>query len=172
MASAPPKRYVTSLEVLTEAGIGWHREMVEPLNTEGPGISDLLLYRPVGRSEPDSLMAAAASMLGSTELEDVGQLGIYWEVYGAEAEVPLEFQLRLEKEGGGLVDRLRRLLPGGEEEVTSTLGWTEPGEGWVTSKALVLGLDDLDAGRYTVVLGVTWTGQEEALERRRELVIR
>jgi hypothetical protein len=33
LARATPKRYVTSLEVLTEAGIGRHREMVERRRT-------------------------------------------------------------------------------------------------------------------------------------------
>lgn len=170
LASAPAKRHVISLEVLTGAGIGWHREMVEPLNTEGPGLSDLLLYRPVGRSEPDSLMAAAASMLGSTEPEDVGQLGIYWEVYGAEAEVPLEFQLRLEKEEGGLVDRLLRLFPGGEEEAPGTLSWSEPAKGPVSPKAIVLDVQELAPGQYTLVVGASWRGGE-VVERRLALTV-
>ena len=172
LAQATPKRYVTSLEVLTEAGIGRHRETVEPLAAEGPGLSDILLYEPVGLAEPDSLMAAASSMLGTTEVEDVRELGLYWEVYGPAAETPLAFTLRLEEEGGGFVERLRRLLPGGAEEATGTLSWTEPAAGPVSPKAIVLGVQELDPGRYTLVLQVGWEGQEEVLERRRELVIR
>jgi hypothetical protein len=75
--------------------------MVVPLAAEGPGLSDILLYEPVGLAEPDSLMAAASSMLGTTELEDVRELGLYWKVYGPAAETPLMFTLRLEEEGGG-----------------------------------------------------------------------
>ena len=75
--------------------------MVEPLAAEGPGLSDILLYEPVGLAEPDSLVAAASSMLGTTEVEDVRELGLYWEVYGPAAETPLMFTLRLEEEGEG-----------------------------------------------------------------------
>ena len=167
LAQATPERYVTSLEVLTEAGIGRHREMVVPLAAEGPGLSDILLYEPVGLAEPDSLVAAASSMLGTTEVEDVRELGLYWEVYGPAAETPLMFTLRLEEEGGGFVERLRRLLPGGAEEATGTLSWTEPAPGPVSPKAIVLGVQELDTGRYTLVLQVGWDGQEEVLERRR-----
>ena len=171
LADAPSQRYVASLEVITEAGIGWHREMIQPLATEGAGLSDILLYEPQGRNEPDSLMAAASTMLPTTEIHALSQLGLYWEVYGAEADVGVEFQLRLEKEGGGFVERLRRLLPGGEEEAPGTLSWEEPATGPVSPKAIVLDVEGLEPGRYTLVVRARWEGQE-VVERTRVMVVR
>ena len=171
LADAPSQRYVASLEVITEAGIGWHREMIQPLATEGAGLSDILLYEPQGRNEPDSLMAAASTMLPTTEIHSLSQLGLYWEVYGAEADVGVEFQLRLEKEGGGFVERLRRLLPGGEEEAPGTLSWEEPATGPVSPKAIVLDVEGLEPGRYTLVVRARWEGQE-VVERTRVMVVR
>ena len=171
LAETPPKRYVTSLEVLTPAGIGWHREMLEPMELDGPGLSDILLYEPLGFATPDSLLAATSMMLGTTELEDVPEVGLYWEVYGAEAKQPLEFQLRLERDGGGFFDKLRRLLPGGPEEATGTVIWNETATGPVSANSIVLDLKTLDAGSYTLVLRARWEGQE-LVESRRKLVIR
>jgi hypothetical protein len=162
LASAPPKRYVASLEVLTEAGIGWHREMVEPLNTEGPGISDLLFFQPKGFTLPDSLMAAASMMLAGTDLnrEDEGELGVYWEVYGVPDEATITFEMELRREGGGLVERIRRLLPMGPEEGSGRLSWSEPGQGLVFPKSTLLTFGDLDPGVYTLILQASWAGQE------------
>jgi hypothetical protein len=171
LAQAPAKRYVTSFEVLTDAGIGWHREMLEPLDLDGPGLSDILLYEPVGYSEPDSLLAATSMMLGTTELEDGTELGLYWEVYGAEVDAPLEFELQVESEQGGFIERLRRLLPGGTEEGNLTLSWTEPAIGPVSPRAIVLDLGTMETGSYTVVIRARWEGQS-ALETRRTWVLR
>ncbi len=172
LAETPPKRYVTSLEVLTPAGIGWHREMLEPMELNGPGLSDILLYEPLGFATPDSLLAATSMMLGTTELEDVPEVGLYWEVYGAEAQQPLQFQLRLEREGGGFLDKLQRLLPGGPEEATGTVIWNETATGPVSANSIVLDLRTLDSGSYTLVLRARWEGQDAPVESRRRLLIR
>lgn len=64
-------------------------------------------------TEPDSLLAAAVLMHGTTSLEPE-ELGLYWELYGVSAETPVEFSLEARKaDGGGLISSLRRLLPGG-----------------------------------------------------------
>ncbi|MGD2121627.1 MAG: hypothetical protein PVJ76_07775 [Gemmatimonadota bacterium] len=167
LADAETKPYVTSLEILTETGIGWHREMLEPLAADVPGISDIILYRPFGLQPPDSLLAAASLMLGSTtfDLGNGSQLGLYWEVYGAPADSQVSFELELVSEGG-LIGNLRRLLPGGPEEGSGRLGWTDPSRGLVFPKGIVLDIEDFDPGRYEVVLRATWEGQEEHAVRR------
>ena len=170
LAQAPPERYVTSFEVLTEAGIGWHREMLEPIDVEGAGLSDVLLYEPLGRSEPDSLLAAASQMFGSTEFDGLEEVGLFWEVYGAEAEEPIEFELQIEREEGGFFDRLRRLLPGGSEERTATLGWSTPARGAVDPTAIALDVSEMPEGEYTIVLRARWAGQP-TLETRRRMVV-
>jgi len=163
LAEAEAKSYVTSVEILTEAGIGWHREMLEPLAMGGAGLSDLLLFEPKGFTLPDSVLAAASMMLPTTELaggEAGGEVGVFWEVYGPEPETPVTFELEIRREDGGLVERLRRLLPGGPEEASGSLAWTEPATGEVFGKAVILGLGDLPSGSYTLVLRASWEGEE------------
>lgn len=170
LAEAETKPHAVSFEVLTSAGIGWHREWVEPLSTEGSGLSDVLLYRPTGMAEPDSLLAAAALMHGTTSLEPA-ELGLYWELYDVPAETPVEFALEARKaDGGGLIDSLRRLLPGGgADEGSGQLAWTEPSTGPVHPRAIILDLRNLDDGEYDLVLRARWDGGEAETMRRVEV---
>jgi len=170
LAEAPPERYVTSVEILSEAGVGWHREMMEPVELLGRGLSDILLYEPTGPASPETLVAATSTMLGTTEIQGLSVLGLYWEVYGAEVDTPLELQVRVERREGGLVERLRRILPGGPEESSGTMGWSEPSTGLVSPKAMELSLDTLAPGRYTLVVRARWEGQEW-MERRRTIAV-
>ena len=55
-------------------------------------------------AQADSLMAAASSILGTTDVEDVRELGLYWKAYGPAAETPLAFTLQSEEKGDGFVD--------------------------------------------------------------------
>jgi len=160
LAEAEAKPYVTSVEILTEAGIGWHREMLVPLAAEGLGLSDLLLFEPKGFTLPDSLLPAASMMLPTTELAQGDEVGVYWELYGVPPDTPVTFELELRREDGGLVDRLRRLLPGGAEEGSGRLAWTEPATGEVFPKAILLGLGGEASGSYTMVLRASWEGAE------------
>ena len=170
LAESAPERFVTSLEILSEAGIGWHREMLEPPEVVGPGLSDILLYEPKGFASPETLLAATSTMLGSTEIQDLSMLGLYWEVYGAEVDTALELEFRVEREKGGLVERIRRILPGGPEESSGTVGWEEPSTGLVSPKSIDLSLETVAPGRYTLVIRTRWEGQEW-LERRRSIVV-
>lgn len=170
LAEAETKPHAVSFEVLTSAGIGWHREWVEPLNTQGPGLSDVLLYRPTGMAEPDSLLAAAALMHGTTSLEPA-ELGLYWELYEVSEDAPVEFALEARKaDGGGLISSLRRLLPGGgADEGTGQLAWTEPSTGPVHPRAIILDLRNLDEGEYDLLLRARWDGGEAESTRRIEV---
>ncbi len=156
--------------MLTEEGFGWHREMLEPLQSDGPGLSDVLLYRPVGADEPTSVLDAAGRMLPPKELVEMPEVGLYWEVYGAPASTPIEFEVQLERGSGGFVDALRRLLPG-RDEATGALVWTEPSTGPVSPRAIVVGLGAVDSGSYTLILRAQWDGQP-ALETRRAIEVR
>ncbi len=168
LAEAPESRYVVSLEVVEPDAVGRYREMTPP---PPAGLSDVLLYRPVGFEAPDSLLAAVASMLGAPTVEaDAPELGLYWEVYGARPGSMLEMELELERDEGGLIDRLRRLLPGGPEEASGTLGWTTEADGALTSLATILDLRAVAPGRYTLVLRVR-TDDGARHETRRALRI-
>ena len=167
LGQAAVRDYVASFEVVTRIGIGWHRQAVSPLAAHGPEVSDLLLYDPSERSEPDSLLAATASMLGSTTLERAARLGVFWETYGVPQGATLEFELRLERDTGRLVDRLTGLFPGGSQEARGRVAWTEPGSTGTHPSAISLDLNDLRSGEYALILTVQWPGQP-VMERRRE----
>lgn len=170
LAEAEARPHAVSFEVLTSAGIGWHREWLEPLRTEGPGLSDLLLYRPTGMAEPDSLLPAAALMHGATTLEP-GELGLYWELYEVTETAPVEFTLEARHaEDGGLIGRLLRRIPGGgQEEGTGRVVWIEPSAGVVHRRAIILDLRDLGEGAYDLVLRARWNGGEAESTRRIEV---
>jgi hypothetical protein len=171
LAEAEAKPYVVSFEILTPGKVGWHREKIWPIGTEGAGLSDLLLYRPTGLEEPDSLLGAAALMLPFTELgEAAGEVGLYWETYGLEAGVPVEFELEVRGEGG-LIDRLLRLLPGGPQEGPGRLAWSGPAGGEGFGRAVILDLRNLDDGSYTIVLRARQEGVE-AVETSRIVRVR
>lgn len=168
LGSAPPRRYMTALEVVTDIGIGVNRQFLDPLAPLGPEISDLLLYEPAEDREPDRLQAVTPFMLGSTELEEGDDLGVFWEVYGAPEGESLAFELALERAEGGLVDRLTGLFPGGSREERGRVSWTEPSRGSTHPRGVTLSLSDLRSGEYTLVLRASWPGTPP-LERRRTL---
>ncbi|MGD2120772.1 MAG: hypothetical protein PVJ76_03465, partial [Gemmatimonadota bacterium] len=165
LADAAAKRYVSSVEVLSDAGVGWHREMLEPPEVVGPGLSDILLFEPKGYDPPKTLLAAASTMYGSLELQDIQELGLYWEVYGADVGTPIEHRLRIEREDGGFIDRIRQLLPGGPEDASGTLSWEVPSTGTTSPVAIVLDPRHLGSGTYSLVIQSAWDGQL-ALEQR------
>lgn len=167
-----PRRYVTSLEVRGDSTIGWHRQTVDPLETGGPGLSDLLLYRPTGPADPDSLLLAAGLMLGSTTVDKEDDLGVYWETYGLPADsakAHVSFSVTLVPAGGGVGALLGRLIPGGGQE-WGRVAWTEPGEAGTHRRAIDLDLTDVDPGAYTLVLRAAWPGQPP-LERRLDVTV-
>lgn len=165
-----PGRSVLALEVMMEIGIGWERRVVSPLLMNGPELSDLLLFRPSSDSVPGSLTEAAAVMLPQPVLEEGVALGVYWETYGAPAGAELQFSLTLQRDTGGIVDRLRALLPGGAQEGQGQVAWSEEGEGEGHSRSLSLDLEELDEGNYVVVVRVEWFGQPP-MEKRRSFTI-
>jgi len=167
LARAPAARYVVSLEVVTSKGVGWQRAMLASLRPVGAEISDLLLHEPREGDSPTGLLAATSAMLGSTTMAEVRPLGLYWETYGAPAGETLAFDLSIERRAGGLVERLRRILPGRADEARGRLSWTETAAAPTHVSSVNVDLGDLGGGDYTLVLSVRWNGQEP-IERRRE----
>jgi len=169
LTQAPRRRWVAALEVVTTKGVGWVRRTIEPL---ARGLSDLLL---IEAGEPDAarpadLRGAVARMLGSNSIGPGGTVGIYWEAYDVPPDADLEIELTAERAGGGLVERLRRMLPGGAEEGRGRVAWREPASGPTHRSAVALDLGNLDAGGYELVLRVGWRGREP-LERRRAFTV-
>jgi hypothetical protein len=170
LGEAPPGEYLAAFEVETELGIGVDRRFLLPLATEGPETSDLLLYDPSAGPGADSLAGVLPHMLGSTVLEEGAALGVFWEVYDASEGESLTFEVTLEREAGGLVDRLVGLFPGGAREGRGRVRWTEPARGNHHPRGITLDLSDLRSGMYVLALSVRWPGQPP-LERRRQLTV-
>jgi hypothetical protein len=101
-------------------------------------------------------------------LDYVARLGLFWEVYDVPKEETLSFELTLEREAGGLVERLTGFFPGGSQEGRGRVAWTEPAVGETHPRGITLNLSDLRTGEYILVLTVQWPGQPP-LERRRAL---
>ena len=171
LGQAAARNWVTSFEVLSKDGIGRHRVMLEPMQVQGPGVSDVLLYSPVGPELPDSLRMAAGMMLGDTTVAKGDQLGIYWETYGAAKGTAVSVELEVEREGGGLLSQLKNLVPGLGPTSSGRPGWTATSPGEVFRRAVVLDLSDVDPGSYTLVVKTSWPGQQ-VLEARRSFVVR
>jgi hypothetical protein len=171
LGQAAVRSWVTSFEVLSKEGIGRHRIMLQPLQVQGPGVSDVLLYSPAGPELPDSLRMAAGMMLGDTTVSKGDQLGIYWETYGAPKGRPVTVELEVEREGGGLLSQLKNLVPGLGPSSSARPSWTATSPGPVFRRAVVLDLSELDSGSYTLLLKTSWPGQE-VLETRRRFVVR
>jgi hypothetical protein len=170
LAQTPRQRYVTSLEVLSEGVYGRHRVVTHGL--EG-GVSDLLLYDPVGTYLPDELHVAVGMMRGTTVLEVGDRPGLYWEVYGAPEGTPVRLELAVEGEGrGGVIGWLGRLFGGGEGH-RGSWSWEEasPDEA-VFAKAIHLDLGELKPGAYALALRASWPGQDEPVETRRAFEVR
>jgi hypothetical protein len=170
LGQVAPHAYVAGLEVVTSKGVGWARRRVEPLRAAGPELSDLLLFDPPDGADPMTHRAATAAMLGSTTVRPRGGVGVYWETYEPPGGATLQIELTIERESGGLVDRVRRLLPGGPEEERGRITWREEATAPAHPGSVVIDLSDLGEGDYTLVLRVGWEGLP-AMERRRGLTI-
>jgi len=167
---APPRRFLTSFEVFSDLGIGVNRQFISPLAMEGPEISDLLLFDSSDEETPDALESVLSSTLGSPRVEEGGTMGVFLEIYGAPAGTPMSFELTLQREAGGLVDRLVGLFPGGSREGRGRVAWTEPSAGDTHPRAVKLDLSHLSQASYELILRVSWDGRPP-LERRKRFSV-
>jgi hypothetical protein len=109
-------------------------------------------------------------MLGSPRVEEGVEMGVFWEIYEAPEGETLTFDLTLERESGGLVDRLVGLFPGGSQEGRGRVRWIEPVRGATHARGITLNLSDLRSGAYILSLTVRWPGQPP-LERQRAFTV-
>ncbi len=161
-------RHVLSHEVLGQGQFGRHRVMLEPLEGEGPGISDLLLFRADDGEPPLELEEALARMLADTRIDAGGGVGLYWETYGVESDTPVDLVVTLEGERpGGVLGALARLLPGGGPDTPVQMEWSESPHEGAHGHAVTIDLPELGSGRYTLVVRADWEGSDGPVETRR-----
>jgi hypothetical protein len=168
LTEIPFERHVLSHEVLGDREFGRFRIMLEPLDHEGAGLSDLLLYHPDDDVPPHEVQTAATRMLPGTRIEPGHEVGVYWESYGVTPDAPIHLDISLEGQArGGILGTLRRLLPGGGPATPVRLGWSETADSDTHPSAVTLDLSELDPGSYTLVLEAEWDGSDGPVETRR-----
>lgn len=177
----PPGRYLLSMEGMDpEARRAWrHRVGVERGEAHRGLItlSDLLLLEPLASASadmevpvPDLELTRALPSL----TVPAGQVEVLWEVYGlGGSEAELHFQLKVEREGRGLLRRLGEAvgLLGGQDPLE--VGWSEgvPREEVAgrapLRRSMVVDLSSLDPGEYELILSATPPGRTTVTTGRR-----
>ena len=143
---------LVGLEALTPNGSVRHRRALMPLDSADPAMSDLLLFRPVARQLPETRMQAIGMMLHTMSTNPDLPLGVYWEAYGIPPEDEVQFSVRFQGRGGGVLGRLSRTIGWGGSTPPS-ISWSEPaGEGPLLTRAITLQLGSADQGTYDLTL--------------------
>lgn len=146
---------LVGLEVLTPSLTARHRAAVVPLGPGDRALSDILLFREVGPELPPTRMRAIGQMLATPEVPRGRPLGAYWEAYGLEVGDEVRISVRAEsEEGGGVLSRLGRAVGLGPDPRGIML-WTESVEETPFRRAITLGIDALDEGRYELAVTMT-----------------
>ncbi|MQA88782.1 MAG: hypothetical protein GEU90_00910 [Gemmatimonas sp.] len=177
MAEVPAEPSVMSLEIVVPAEHRMARaEYGIELAPAEPGlisVSDLLLVRGAEAGLPDSLSTAIETARGSTEVRSGEQVGIFWEIYGLDAERAPEvgMSLRLLESRTGWLRRLAERAGILREVMPVRLRWQEPvTSGPFMPRSLDVEIPELNPGSYTLELTVEASGREP-LSVRREIEV-
>jgi tetratricopeptide (TPR) repeat protein len=132
----------------------------------GVGISDLLLFE-WGDGVEQSLEGVAPRMLGSTQVEEGREIGVFWEVYGVVLDQPVEFTVSGVPMEPGLLRRLGQALRVVSPRETMEVSWTEPADqDGRMARTLRLDISQLSEGEYTLEMRARTSGGEPATARR------
>jgi len=150
------RHQLVGLEALTPGGTGRYRAPLQPLESSLPGISDLLLFRPLAPDLPETRMGAIGTMLPRMTVPADEHLGVYVELYGIDPEAQLRFAVHLEPRRG-LLGRLGHIVGLGGD--ARSFEWTEPageaeGEGAPLHRAVNLQIGNAGPGDYDLSLEV------------------
>ena len=162
---------IVSFEILTpeirrayrlRTGVGLRRIPPDVLS-----ISDLVLLD--GDSEPADFDEMLSVLRGTREVAAGDALGVAFEVYGLgfRSEV-VGFDAWVEKRGEGVLSRAVRWLGFGGPNEEVSVSWEEvgPDRPRPLFRAFRIGLPDLDAGEYDVVVEVSAQGRSPLAGRR------
>jgi hypothetical protein len=141
-------------------------------------ISDLLLFSPdTTRSAPESqtLDSILPRAMATSAIDPRQPLGVFWETYGLAAGDTATAALTVERERGGILERLgqslRILNAGSTVGVRFAFGSGREAGALAVGQSLRIALGNLDRGPYTLTLRVTVPGQEPLEVRRRITVL-
>ena len=169
----PEARYLVSVEAVTDdAGAGRARFGAGlPEGGEGGlALSDVLLFEWAEEAPEESLDGVQPRMLPTTRLEEGAEVGLYWEVYGTDADQPLTIAVRTRPEDPGLLSRIGRALRLTRGDDGVQVSWEDAADaGPHTSRTLRVDLGGLPAGQHT--LEVTVETPDGRATATREIVI-
>ena len=124
-------------------------------------LSDLLLFGASDSSAAFTLESVSSRALATGRIPEGGKLGMFWEMYGLEANERVTATVGLVPADGGLLRRLAERARLASPRTPVHLQWSDAPEvrGSVGGRALVIDLSDTPAGRYTIELSVDVEGQ-------------
>jgi hypothetical protein len=141
-------------------------------------ISDLLLFSPdTTRSIPESqtLDSILPRAMATSAIDSRQPLGVFWETYGLASGDTATAALTVERERGGVLERLGRSLrivnARSTVGVRFAFGSGRDAGALAVGQALRIALGDLDPGRYALTLRVSVPGQQPLVVRRRITVL-
>ena len=130
------------------------RQGVLPLATDGVALSDVLMLDPRLSELPADREEAAESMLPQTWIGNAGELAVYWEIYGIEADEMVQITVALETGGAGLLTRVLRTLGGRAGTPATAVSWAEPVSGSTHPMAITVDVDRLEPGDYDLQIDI------------------
>jgi hypothetical protein len=124
-------------------------------------LSDLLLFAAEDSVNSFSLDGVASRALASGRLVTGTRLGLFWEMYGVDANERVTATVGLVPVESGLLRRLAERARLASPRSAVHLQWSDAPEvrGSIGGRALVLDLGDIPTGRYTVELSLSVDGQ-------------
>lgn len=143
------------------------RDGVLPLATDAAAVSDILVLDPLLPELPGSRAEAARAMHPQTWIGNAGELVVYWEIYGLEADEPVEITVALQTGGAGLLTRVLRTLGGQAGASATTVSWTEPVAGPTHPMAMTLEVERLEPGDYDLNIDIRGPDGSTAATTRR-----
>ena len=171
---APESRYLVSLEALA-AGEGAGRarfgDGLPENDPDGLAVSDLVLFDWEDEDPPDSLEEMYPRMLGGTRLDGTTSVGLYWEVYGPEADEPFSVAVHTTPPEPGVLRRVGRALGLVGDADPVQVSWEDAADsGPHSSRAVRLDLGELDEGAHTLEVTIETADGLVATTRRVEIV--
>jgi hypothetical protein len=124
-------------------------------------LSDLLLFGADSAATNFTLESVASRALATGRIASGGKLGLFWEMYGLEADERVTATVGFVPVETGWLRRLAERARLASPRTPVHLEWSDAPEvrGSVGGRALVLDLTDIPTGRYTVELSVAVDGQ-------------
>lgn len=169
--TAPPGKYVSSLEVLDEADRrAWRaRQGVrqDPLVPGLVAVSDVLMLD-AGAPFPATLDAAIPHVRKGVRVRRGEEFTVVWEVYGLRVDTPAHVTIGFTRGRPAFLQRVGEFLGVIEPENPVEITFDDPGSDQVQSafRALTIALPDLEPGEYTLHIRLDLPGREPAINSR------